>query len=218
MAVSDETRRAYERAADELCRAFAAPAPVLSKTSEAPVIAVNGDGTLDVGYGGAVLTVRMTTACDGVEAGDTVLLTAYGQMLYATGVLSTGNPHYVRLFHRDPPADLAGPIELSESAAAFELMMIEFVDNNGQYASTWVYEPDGKFVTLIGAKVNGASSKTVYSKWKTVKIDGTKIDTGFASDGNSYMTTEIRLDGAIAAGQQEDYLAITTVIGVRRSG
>lgn len=96
MAVSDETRRAYERAADELCRAFAAPAPVLSKTSEAPVIAVNGDGTLDVGYGGAVLTVRMTTACDGVEAGDTVLLTAYGQMLYATGVLSTGNPHYVK--------------------------------------------------------------------------------------------------------------------------
>lgn len=128
------------------------------------------------------------------------------------------NGHYVRLFHRAPPADLAGPIELSESAAAFELMMIEFVDNNGQYASTWVYEPDGKFVTLIGAKVNGASSKTVYSKWKTVKIDGTKIDTGFASDGKSYMTTEIRLDGAIAAGQQEDYLAITTVIGVRRSG
>lgn len=96
MAVSDETRRAYERAADELCRAFAAPAPVLSKTSEAPVIAVNDDGTLDVGYGGAVLTVRMTTACSGVEAGDTVLLTAYGQMLYATGVLSTGNPHYVK--------------------------------------------------------------------------------------------------------------------------
>lgn len=96
MAVSDETRRAYERAADEFCRAFAAPAPVLSKTSEAPVVAVNGDGTLDVGYGGAVLTVRMTTACDGVEAGDTVLLTAYGQMLYATGVLSTGNPHYAK--------------------------------------------------------------------------------------------------------------------------
>lgn len=96
MAVSDETRRAYERAADEFCRAFATPAPVLSKTSEAPVVAVNGDGTLDVGYGGAVLTVRMTTACDGVEAGDTVLLTAYGQMLYATGVLSTGNPHYVK--------------------------------------------------------------------------------------------------------------------------
>ena len=95
MAVSDETMRSFERAADEFCRAFAAPAPTLSKTSEAPVVAVHDDGTLDVGYGGAVLTVRMTTACSGVAVGDTVLLTAYGQMLYATGVLARDNGHYV---------------------------------------------------------------------------------------------------------------------------
>lgn len=218
MAVPDETMRSLDRDADGFCRAFESPAPVLSKTSEAPVVAVHDDGTLDVGYGGAVFTVRMTTACAGVAVGDTVLLTAYGQMLYATGVLARDNGHYVRLFHREPPADLAGPIELSESAAEFELMMIECVDNNGQYTSTWVYEPDGKLVTLVGAKVRGAASKTVYSKWKTVLIDGATIDTGLDRDGKSYMTTEIRLDGAIAAGQQEDYLAITTVIGIRRSG
>lgn len=95
MAVSDETMRSFERAADEFCRAFAAPAPTLSKTSEAPVVAVHDDGTVDVGYGGAVLTVRMTTACSGVAVGDTVLLTAYGQMLYATGILARDNGHYV---------------------------------------------------------------------------------------------------------------------------
>ena len=135
MAVSDETRRAYERAADELCRAFAAPAPVLSKTSEAPVIAVNGDGTLDVGYGGAVLTVRMTTACDGVEAGDTVLLTAYGQMLYATGVLSTGNPHYV-----------------SQRITDFETNFSSYADNQ----IPTVYKSGGLCV-IAGAIKNSAS-------------------------------------------------------------
>lgn len=96
MAVPDETRRACDRAADVLCRDFATPVPTLSKTSEAPVVAVHDDGTLDVGYGGAVLTVRMTTACAGVSVGDTVLLTAYGQMLYATGVLARDNGHYVK--------------------------------------------------------------------------------------------------------------------------
>lgn len=88
MAVSDETRRSLDRDADGFCRAFETPVPTLSKTSEAPVVAVHDDGTLDVGYGGAVLTVRMTTACYGVAVGDTVLLTAYGQMLYATGILA----------------------------------------------------------------------------------------------------------------------------------
>ena len=97
MAVSDETMRSFERAADEFCRAFAAPAPTLSKTSEAPVVAVHDDGTVDVGYGGAVLTVRMTTACSGVAVGDTVLLTAYGQMLYATGILARDNGHSVNV-------------------------------------------------------------------------------------------------------------------------
>lgn len=95
MAVPDETRRSLDRDADGFCRAFESPAPVLSKTSEAPVVAVHDDGTVDVGYGGAVLTVRMTTACAGVAVGDTVLLTAYGQMLYATGVLARDNGHYV---------------------------------------------------------------------------------------------------------------------------
>lgn len=96
MAVSDETRRSLDRDADGFCRAFATPAPTLSKTSEAPVVAVHDDGTLDVGYGGAVLTVRMTTACSGVAVGDTVLLTAYGQMLYAMGVLARDNSNYVK--------------------------------------------------------------------------------------------------------------------------
>lgn len=95
MAVSDETRRSLDRDADGFCRAFETPVPMLSKTSEAPVVAVHDDGTIDVGYGGAVLTVRMTTACAGVAVGDTVLLTAYGQMLYATGILARDNGHYV---------------------------------------------------------------------------------------------------------------------------
>lgn len=101
MAVPDETRRSLDRDADGFCRAFETPVPTLSKTSEAPVVAVHDDGTLDVGYGGAVLTVRMTTACSGVAVGDTVLLTAYGQMLYATGILARDNGHYVILGEGD---------------------------------------------------------------------------------------------------------------------
>lgn len=142
MAVPDETRRAYERAADEFCRAFATPAPTLSKTSEAPVVAVHDDGTIDVGYGGAVLTVRMTTACAGVAVGDTVLLTAYGQMLYATGILARDNRHYVKLWEGSWES---GSIDVPGSSG-FDLMVFVFANadpNRWATLSACIYGDDG---------------------------------------------------------------------------
>ena len=96
MAVSDEGSRFFARLADPMARMMEPPKYEPVGVSEARVVAVHDDGKIDVEYKGAVLTVPATTACDGVAEDDTALLTRYGAKMYATGVLSTGNPHYVK--------------------------------------------------------------------------------------------------------------------------
>ena len=95
MAVSDEGSRFFARLADPMARMMEPPKYEPVGVSEARVVAVHDDGKIDVEYKGAVLTVPATTACDGVAEDDTALLTRYGAKMCATGVLSTGNPHYV---------------------------------------------------------------------------------------------------------------------------
>lgn len=96
MAVPDETSRFFGQLADPMARMMEPPRYEPVGVSEAKVVAVHDDGKIDVEYKGAVLTVPATTACDDVAEDDTALLTRYGAKLYATGVLSTGNPHYVK--------------------------------------------------------------------------------------------------------------------------
>lgn len=176
MAVPDETRRSLDRDADGFCRAFESPAPVLSKTSEAPVVAVHDDGTIDVGYGGAVLTVKMTTACAGVAVGDTVLLTAYGQMLYATGVLARDNGHYVRLWEGSwgsGSITVPGASECSEFVITF----------SNQDENAWIAPPcianergaDGSF-SLRSTFFGLAASSTVVFIAALLKVSGDVID------------------------------------------
>lgn len=213
MAVSDETRRAYERAADELCRAFAAPAPVLSKTSEAPVIAVNGDGTLDVGYGGAVLTVRMTTACDGVEAGDTVLLTAYGQMLYATGVLSTGNPHYVKrlwsgAYYMNESQTINLSEKLSDQRFGIVLHWQAYVPGDGMkdYWHNYAFVPRTHALSDPGQGVSGIfdCGESIVTKYVYVSDD--RISGNVANGSSSYSLQGMKIDNR--------KLALAEVLGV----
>ena len=212
MAVSDETRRSLDRDADGFCRAFATPVPTLSKTSEAPVVAVHDDGTLDVGYGGAVLTVRMTTACAGVAVGDTVLLTAYGQMLYATGILARDNGHYVKVLKSGIAAYMHGgqtevlPEPISKQPHGIVLHWSGFSENgfvdyarnhyqfipkthvdNETYAGKTVQEVMGHGPTLC--------YKTLYVyDDRLVGIDentGTRSGSGVTYDNSAFVLREI---------------------------
>ena len=60
---------------------------------EATVVKVNNDGTLDVNFGSSdnpkTHTIRMTTACSGVRAGDRVIVDTLDHISYVTGVLAS---------------------------------------------------------------------------------------------------------------------------------
>lgn len=96
MAASDENARFFGQIAEPMARMMEPPSYEPVGFAEAKVVAVHDDGKIDVEHKGAVLTVPATTACDGVREDDTALLTRHGAKLYATGVLSTGNQHYVK--------------------------------------------------------------------------------------------------------------------------
>lgn len=69
------------------------------------VLAVGDDGTLDLSINGdTVPGVRMTTACAGVQVGDSVIVTKFGAKRIATGVLARDNRHYVERYalYRQP--------------------------------------------------------------------------------------------------------------------
>ena len=190
MAVSDDTRRSLDRDADGFCRAFESPVPVLSKTSEAPVVAVHGDGTLDVGYGGAVLTVRMTTACSGVAVGDTVLLTAYGQMLYATGVLARDDGHYVKVITQTENIS-SGQIKVGVSGgmAAVYAYFRTSVQLGG-----WSNTVIARGLPKPADSGEWASSQVC---WQTVN----KYNTLLMVDPGGLLTLMLKQEGGLASGQ-----------------
>lgn len=73
--------------------------PTMSRI-EATVTAVNSDGSLTVNTSSedspSLKTFKRTTACDGAKVGDRVIVDTLNHISYITGVLSSGNPHYVK--------------------------------------------------------------------------------------------------------------------------
>ena len=104
-------RRDLERMAGPLAERMLPPRVTQSATTRNVVAAVNDDGTVDVMMGGAVMQrVPATTACDGVAAGDEVIVERYGPRLFAIGVVAKS---------LDSPA-YANPIKvLWENAAGY---------------------------------------------------------------------------------------------------
>lgn len=72
--------------------------PTMSRV-EATVTAINSDGSLTVNMSSedapSLKTFKRTTACDDAKVGDRVIVDTLNHISYITGVLSTGNPHYV---------------------------------------------------------------------------------------------------------------------------
>jgi len=85
---------------------------------EATVVKVNGDGTVDVNFGSSdnpkTHTIRMTTACSGVQAGDRVIVDTLDHISYVTGVLASSADFLL------PSADAIGTWTDSATASSVE--------------------------------------------------------------------------------------------------
>lgn len=183
-------------------------------------IAEAGDHTYDVLMpDGAVLEeVPCLISALGGNVGDEVRVEWVQGRALVTGVVATAdNARYVTLFDREPPEDMAGKITLSESAANFARLIIEYVSNDGYFGSTSVSKPDGRIANLFICTPNGAANKTSILKSKCVLISGTTINTQpvYSSGKTYYRTTEQSVKPTIEYGTEVDMIAITTVIGIR---
>ena len=116
----------------------------------------------------------------------------------------------VMLYNNDS-ASLSGARTLSETAANFRKLTICFKSNNGSYGSVDVWNPNGKNVCLAITDMTDANPHIAYHKVKTVKINGTSIDT---AKGDTYKTMQLQLGGTYTS-TQVDNIGITQVIGYR---
>ena len=116
----------------------------------------------------------------------------------------------VMLYNNDS-ASLSGARTLSETAANFRKLTICFKSNDGSYGSVDVWNPNGKNVCLAITDMTDANPHVAYHKVKTVKINGTSIDT---VKGTTYKTMQLQLGGTYTS-TQVDNIGITQVIGYR---
>lgn len=100
------------------------------------------------------------------------------------------------------------PITLNETAANFQFIDIQFTTNDGVVASTRVYSPNGKNVTLTATAAT-TTMGTLWVKSKTVTISGTKINTTLGPNGE-YWTGERNMNNDGGTG---DTIGITEVWG-----
>ena len=123
------------------------------------------------------------------------------------GVWSAWGKHLRQfVLYSNDNAEVNTTATLSESAAKFEEIIIQFVTNAGNYSSVTVINPNGKRVMLIGCSAN-ITAGTMYMKYKTVLINGTKI----ARVDNQF--GEIQLTNN--AYNKTDVIRIIKVIGLR---
>lgn len=95
---------------------------------------------------------------------------------------------------------------LSESAANFEEITIQFVTNADNYSSVTVMNPNGKSVMLVGGSAS-TTAGTMYMKYKTVLINGTKITRVNTRFGETQLTTNFY--------NKTDVIRVVRVIGWR---
>lgn len=106
---------------------------------------------------------------------------------------------------------LAGAITLAESATNFDMLVICYKTNDGDFASTSVMHPNGKSVCLWGATVSGGY---MYMKSRAVQINGNTIDTANNGQGTYYTGQGYIPSPTVNTG---DYIAVTQVIGYKFS-
>ena len=107
-------------------------------------------------------------------------------------------------------------ITLSETAANFSEMIIQFQNNDGMVSSVHVYDPNGKMVPLTLTNI-GADHSTVYIKSKLYSISGTRLIRAVNSSGVFIHDGQAWFNNANAQGCAGggSYIGITKVVGIR---
>lgn len=134
-----------------------------------------------------------------------------GNAVFKGNVTAGGYDLLPVVLYNNDSASLSGARTLSETAANFRKLTICFKSNDGSYGSVDVWNPNGKNVCLAITDMTDANPHIAYHKVKTVKINGTSIDT---VKGNTYKTMQLQLGGTYTS-TQVDNIGITQVIGYR---
>lgn len=134
-----------------------------------------------------------------------------GNAVFKGNVTAGGYALLPVVLYNNDSASLSGARTLSETAANFRKLTICFKSNDESYGSVDVWNPNGKNVCLAITDMNDANPHIAYHKVKTVKINGTSINT---VKGNTYKTMQLQLGGTYTS-TQVDNIGITQVIGYR---
>ena len=143
--IPESVRRDIERMAGPLAQRMLPPKVTASATTRNVVSAVNGDGTLDISMGGAVMQrVPATTACAPVEVGDEVIVAQHGPRLFAVGTVARSSLAPV-------------PPEFPVDAAAVSLTPNTGIKNYSSYVNSSVYIGNGVVLLQCGIILDAAT-------------------------------------------------------------
>ena len=143
--IPESVRRDIERMAGPLAQRMLPPKVTASATTRNVVAAVNGDGTLDISMGGAVMQrVPATTACAPVEVGDEVIVAQHGPRLFAVGTVARSSLAPV-------------PPEFPVDAAAVSLTPNTGIKNYSSYVNSSVYIGNGVVLLQCGIILDAAT-------------------------------------------------------------
>ena len=149
--IPESVRRDIERMAGPLAQRMLPPKVTASATTRNVVAAVNGDGTLDISMGGAVMQrVPATTACAPVEVGDEVIVAQHGPRLFAVGTVARSSLAPV------PPEPEPEP-EFPVDAAAVSLTPNTGIANYSSYVNSSVYIGNGVVLLQCGIILDAAT-------------------------------------------------------------
>lgn len=108
-------------------------------------------------------------------------------------------------------------VTLSETAANFSRMLIEWETGDGNQGSTMLSNPNGKRFEAVALNCNTGTNPVTYIKWKVFRVNGTTIS-NYSTDGtNANMQrgeVTLRNNGSVTITRNE-YIGIIRVLGWR---
>lgn len=108
-------------------------------------------------------------------------------------------------------------VTLSETAANFSRMLIEWETSDGNQGSTMLSNPNGKRFEAVALNCNTGTNPVTYIKWKVFRVNGTTIS-NYSTDGTiaNMQRGEVTLrnNGSVTTTRNE-YIGIIRVLGWR---
>ena len=108
-------------------------------------------------------------------------------------------------------------VTLSETAANFSRMLIEWETADGNQGSTILSDPNGKRFEAVALNSNTGTNPVTYIKWKVFKVNGTQIS-NYSTDGTQANMQRgevgLRNNGSVTTTRSE-YIGIIRVLGWR---